>query len=51
MDGLGWQTIFKAILQEVSKLGLDAEVEVILGDKNTVVAVRVKIHGKVEGND
>lgn len=39
------------MLQEVKELGVDAEVEVILGDENTVAAVRVKVHGKVEGKD
>lgn len=51
MEGLTWQAIFKAMLQEIKALGIDAEVEVVLGDKDHVAAIKVKVHGKVEGSN
>lgn len=49
MADLLWRGILRAILIQIQELGIDAEIEVVLGDKDKVAAIKVKVSGKVEG--
>ena len=46
---MDWRAIVKALLADIKQLNVDAEVELVLGDKSQgVVAIKIRCKAKLE---
>ena len=46
---MDWRAIVKLLLADISEIGVDAEVELVLGDKSQgVVAIKIRCNTKLE---